>query len=1097
MRIYLYLFNINRTSRKSMNNKKIYTVKLLCSWDENLAKSYEYMVPSDSNIKYVSGKNMRGDYYVIINVPLPNDYYDPSKTIVLYMEPSTWLNDFPTNKEDFLKVIPHQIGYNNTEWHIKKDIDTLRVENINKTKQLSVVLSNAYCSIGHKLRVDFIRYIEDKIDIDIYGRCGPLGYKKFIKELPHLDKIDGLYPYQYTIAVENNSEYNYFTEKINDSIVSECLCFYWGAPNVEEYFPNAFIRLDLTNFDIALQQIKTAIENNEWEKRLPAIKKAKHKILYEMHMTKRIENIIKETEIETKMIYEIPNNFELPSFKNRYLFFDMFIKNNNLILVSTYYTNITLDFTNVAISVNGKLLSSLSCCDSGDDYEPIRHISYILPNELHNLEQYNVNVMYQNKHKEYDIKPINIVKKHKLVMATLFKDDYDFIPTVYKFYKKQGVDHFYFYYNGKISDIQDKLFKSNDIHYGEWNYDYWIDLPKLRHHAQMTFLTMFRYKYMSLSDFNIMNDLDELIFTENNISLYEHLKMSKEMVHTIRSYWAKIVSNDDNKLEIIINNESLGWINRTKCIYSGKYDGSISIHHPRFLDQASLKNDSKIYNDTNLKMAHISHLTNPARIDEVTNKSNKFIFYLNSRHLNYVSTMPQIILRPTGGLCNKLRLMFSWYEYYKTQNTAMTVIWDVEEDCPGYFLDYFNNINGITFIKSNFGLSYDVRYDATDWRKHPSYYDGLDPIIWNRNKLLITKGNRSYIYNDLQLTDRMIKLVNDTKAQLPTEYIALHVRRTDHLTYAPERYRYTSDDEFFEFIDDHDENLKIYLATDNSDTQNMFKKKYGDRIVVHHDIPKPKQNSTQRMTTLEDAIIDIYVCIGAKFFKESSCTSFSEVILEHRENISNMTKKSLYDMKFYDQNDNLINNQNIEKIEQDLANEYIQENDCVLELGARYGTVSCVINNRLKNKKKQVVVEPDNRVWDALEKNRDRNNCDFNIVKGFLSDRRLNLTNLNVHLNGYGSTSIEDLDGKSMIPSYSMNEIKTMYNIKKFNVLVADCEGFLETFFDENPDFYDNLRLIIFEADYGEKCNYKKIRNKLREKGLKPLLEGHQNVWLR
>jgi hypothetical protein len=30
------------------------------------------------------------------------------------------------------------------------------------------------------------------------------------------------------------------------------------------------------------------------------------------------------------------------------------------------------------------------------------------------------------------------------------------------------------------------------------------------------------------------------------------------------------------------------------------------------------------------------------------------------------------------------------------------------------------------------------------------------------------------------------------------------------------------------------------------------------------------------------------------------------------------------------------------------------------------------------------VVEPDDRVWDALEKNKNNNNCEFNIVKGLL-----------------------------------------------------------------------------------------------------------------
>ena len=195
-----------------------------------------------------------------------------------------------------------------------------------------------------------------------------------------------------------------------------------------------------------------------------------------------------------------------------------------------------------------------------------------------------------------------------------------------------------------------------------------------------------------------------------------------------------------------------------------------------------------------------------------------------------------------------------------------------------------------------------------------------------------------------------------------------------------------------------------------------------------------------------------------------------------------------------DLNGKKVNIEQVEKPEQDLTNKYILENDVVLELGARYGSVSCVINSKLNNKNNQVVVEPDNRVWNALEQNKTNNNCNFNIVKGFISNKKLDLTNLNVCLDGYGATFIENDNTK--IPSYSLDEIKNKYNLN-FNVLVADCEGFLERFFDENPDFYDGLRLIIFEADYSEKCDYNKIKNKLTEKKFNKLLEGHQNVWIK
>lgn len=199
-------------------------------------------------------------------------------------------------------------------------------------------------------------------------------------------------------------------------------------------------------------------------------------------------------------------------------------------------------------------------------------------------------------------------------------------------------------------------------------------------------------------------------------------------------------------------------------------------------------------------------------------------------------------------------------------------------------------------------------------------------------------------------------------------------------------------------------------------------------------------------------------------------------------------------MNILDQYGHCVNIKDIEKHEQDLAKQYILENDIVLELGARYGSVSCIINSKLNNKNNQVVVEPDDRVWDALEKNKVNNNCEFNIIKGFISNKKLDLINLDVYLGGYGATFIESNDTK--IPSYSLDEIKNKYNLN-FNVLVADCEGFLEVFFDENPNFYDNLRLIIFEADYTEKCNYDKIKSKLIEKKFNKILEGHQNVWIK
>lgn len=209
--------------------------------------------------------------------------------------------------------------------------------------------------------------------------------------------------------------------------------------------------------------------------------------------------------------------------------------------------------------------------------------------------------------------------------------------------------------------------------------------------------------------------------------------------------------------------------------------------------------------------------------------------------------------------------------------------------------------------------------------------------------------------------------------------------------------------------------------------------------------------------------------------------------------INNNYKKNLIkslNIIIKDENNNLINTLENEFNEQYLAYRLICKDDIVFELGARYGSVSCIINQRLTNKLNQVVVEPDQRVWNALENNMINNNCNFNIVKGFVSNKKLSLTKLDA---GYGVTSIENKN--SLIDSFTLNEIKQKYNIPYFTVLVADCEGFLETFLNENIQILDNLRLLIFEADYPDKCDYNKIKNLLANKGFKKVLEGHQNVW--
>jgi FkbM family methyltransferase len=198
------------------------------------------------------------------------------------------------------------------------------------------------------------------------------------------------------------------------------------------------------------------------------------------------------------------------------------------------------------------------------------------------------------------------------------------------------------------------------------------------------------------------------------------------------------------------------------------------------------------------------------------------------------------------------------------------------------------------------------------------------------------------------------------------------------------------------------------------------------------------------------------------------------------------TNKNVIDIfEYYDEKNNKIDHKNEEYTEQLQAQKYINPDSVVLELGARYGTVSCTINSKLNNKNNQVSVEPDSVVWDALESNMKKNNLKFNIVKGFISSTPLELEG-----EGY-SLSFKDVKNSS-INNFTLDNIEEQYNLK-FDTLVADCEGCLERFFDENPKLYNQLRLVIMEEDQPQKCNYKTIKNSLTNSGFS-LIEENFNI---
>jgi hypothetical protein len=202
----------------------------------------------------------------------------------------------------------------------------------------------------------------------------------------------------------------------------------------------------------------------------------------------------------------------------------------------------------------------------------------------------------------------------------------------------------------------------------------------------------------------------------------------------------------------------------------------------------------------------------------------------------------------------------------------------------------------------------------------------------------------------------------------------------------------------------------------------------------------------------------------------------------------------------YNETNNIVPHNEYERDEQLLVARYIEPNDIVLELGARYGSVSCIINKIINIKTNQVSVEPDITVLDVLHKNKKLNNCNFHIFNGIItSNSKYN----KLVLNGYGSTidinnnMNKDIYNNSInINCISLDNLQQTYNLN-FNVLVADCEGFLEIFLNENKCLYNQLNKIIFECDRPDVCNYNNIKTELLNNNFKLIENGFQCVFIK
>jgi hypothetical protein len=237
-------------------------IKLTCNWcdDNTLYNRFQRVYVNSLNERTDHSFTSDSDFDLLVVINGSNEHLNvpKNKTLGVMMEPS-WACHFrqhleyrsahilyhtqPTSSQYiyYPGLLPPHIDYKDG-YDLNYYINTT----FKKTKKCSIITSyNSQLastqSIYHK-RVNFVKKIlETDLDVDIYGNSWEESgiHDQRIKGTL-ANKKGGLIDYEYSIAIENCIERDYFSEKLTDCILADVTPIYYGCPGIDRFFDNCY-----------------------------------------------------------------------------------------------------------------------------------------------------------------------------------------------------------------------------------------------------------------------------------------------------------------------------------------------------------------------------------------------------------------------------------------------------------------------------------------------------------------------------------------------------------------------------------------------------------------------------------------------------------------------------------------------------------------------------------------------------------------------------------------------------------------------------------------------------------------------------------------
>ncbi len=205
-----------------------------------------------------------------------------------------------------------------------------------------------------------------------------------------------------------------------------------------------------------------------------------------------------------------------------------------------------------------------------------------------------------------------------------------------------------------------------------------------------------------------------------------------------------------------------------------------------------------------------------------------------------------------GGLCNRLRVMISYLIVARKRGESLEVYWYPHVACPALFRELFQTPTAPDFVLHDGVIAPQGTHTTCSRHADAPADKEWQPTIAEILKPLPAIQER----------------IGEVLAQLGPDFTAVHIRRTDHNA------NYAQDDMFAAFAVEG--TGRVFIAADNPRSVANLKRVLGDRLVWA--ARYGKGIGGLRLTTVHDAVVDLWVAARAVRFKGTYYSSFSEWI---------------------------------------------------------------------------------------------------------------------------------------------------------------------------------------------------------------------------